>query len=225
MAAKPKKSKKKSATPRVALSRERIELTALTLIEREGLQQFSQRSLARELGVEAMSLYHWHNSRLALLNALLDRIFSDLDLPVNDDPVEELRQMAWMFRSIGLRYPNFFGQFVLQHRFNTETTLALLERLTRACSRLARDAREMALMFRAFSHFMMGAMLDETSGYTVGPGAEVPPSEQLMRERFPHVMQLGPYNKPEHHEANFRFGLELVLGSFVRHRKTVDSAP
>jgi AcrR family transcriptional regulator len=217
MAVKASKSNKKSGKPkREALSRERIELAALALIERDGLQQFSQRSLARELGVEAMSLYHWHKSRLALLNALLDRIFSAIEWYEGDDPIAELRHMAWAFRAVALRYPNFFGHFVLQHRFNTEVTLAQLERLTAACSRMASNSHEMALMFRSFSHFIMGAMLDETAGYSVGPGAEDPPSEAVMRERFPHVLLLAPHNKPDHHEENFRFGLELVLQAIAQ---------
>jgi AcrR family transcriptional regulator len=217
MASKSLKSKKKPGGPkREALSRERIELTALALIERDGLQQFSQRSLARELGVEAMSLYHWHKSRLALLNALLDRIFCDLPRCDSDDPIDELRHMAWAFRAVGLRYPKFFGHFVLQHRFNTETTLGLLERMTAACTRIARNDHDTALIFRAYVQFLMGAMLDETSGYAVGPGAENPPNETMMRERFPHVLLLAPHNKADHHEENFRFGLELVLQAIAQ---------
>lgn len=217
MAAKSLKSNKKLAKPkREALSRERIELTALALIERDGLAQFSQRSLARELQVEAMSLYHWHSNRLALLNALLDRIFSDIELYDGDDPIAELRHMAWVFRAVGLRYPKFFGHFVLQHRFNTEATLALLERLTATCTRIARTEHEMALIFRSYSHFLMGAMLDETMGYAAGPGAEHPPSEATMRERFPHVLLLAPHNEPAHHEQNFKFGLELVLQAIAQ---------
>ncbi|HEX2882928.1 MAG TPA: TetR/AcrR family transcriptional regulator [Polyangiaceae bacterium] len=218
MASKALKSKNKLSKPkREPLSRERIELTALALIERDGLAQFSQRSLARELQVEAMSLYHWHSSRLALLNALLDRIFSDNELYAGDDPIAELRHLAWTFRAVGLRYPKFFGHFVLQHRFNTETTLTLLERMTSACLRIARDEHDMALLFRTFVHFLMGALLDETSGYAVGPGAENPPDAQAMRDRFPHVLLLAPHNEASHHEENFRFGLELVLKSLEQH--------
>jgi hypothetical protein len=151
-----------------------------------------------------------------LLNALLDRIFSDSELYSGDDPIAELRHLAWTFRAVGLRYPQFFSHFVLQHRFNTETTLALLERMTSACLRIARDEHDMALFFRTFVHFLMGALLDETSGYAVGPGAENPPSEAVMRERFPHVLLLAPHNEASHHEENFKFGLELVLQAIAQ---------
>lgn len=217
MAAKSLKSAKKSSKPkREALSRERIELTALALIERDGLAQFSQRSLARELQVEAMSLYHWHENRLALLNALLDRILGEMASPTASDPLERLRELAWSFRAVGLRYPTFFGQFVLLHRFNTETALGLLEILVGTCHAIARDAHDTALIFRAFVHFLMGALLDETAGYSVGPSAEHPPGEAVMRERFPHVLLLAPHNEPAHHEQNFKFGLELVLQAIAQ---------
>jgi len=57
----------------------------------------------------------------------------------------------------------------------------------------------------------MGALLDETSGYSKGPGATNPPSDAVIAERYPLVAAMGPYNKPAHHEAHFRFGLESVL--------------
>src|SRR5687768_9049894 len=115
------KSKKKiSKRQRAPLSKERIELAALALIERDGLEHFSQRSLERELGVEAMSLYHWHPNRLELLNAVLDRVFADFETRAEGTPSERLREAAWTLRARALRSPKFFGHFVLQHRFNTE---------------------------------------------------------------------------------------------------------
>ena len=125
----PTKTKSKSRRTREPLSRERIETAALELIEREGLAGFTQRGLARELGIEAMSLYHWYPSQLDLLNALLDRVVGGLRPPAEGKPAERLRAVALRFREIALRYPSFVGGFVLPHRFNTETTLAVLESL------------------------------------------------------------------------------------------------
>src|SRR6185295_10573542 len=89
------RQKRKARAP---LSRERIETTALDLIERGGLPAFSQRALARGLGIEAMSLYHWYPSQLDLLNALLDRVIAPLRPPENGMPAERLRQTALAFR-------------------------------------------------------------------------------------------------------------------------------
>ena len=68
-----------------------------------------------------------------------------------------------------------------------------------------------ARRFRAWMNFMMGALLDETTGYGKGPGATQPLPDEAVAARFPLVEALGPYNKPAHHEVHYRFGLEAVL--------------
>lgn len=208
------KTTAKSKTGRPAkqpLSRERIEVAALALIEQEGLAAFSQRALARALGIEAMSLYHWYPSQLDLLNALLDRLVVGVVVPPTGAPSERLRAASLAFRDLAHRHPAFVAGFMLPHRFNTEASLQVLESLLRVFHDAGLRGEEAACRFRAWMHQMMGAILDETAGYARGPGATHPPSDQEVSARFPLVDALGPYNKPAHHEATFRFGLERML--------------
>src|SRR5215216_2032422 len=118
------------AKPRAArepLSRERIEMAALELIEREGENTFSMRKLAAELGCEAMSIYHYFPSLAHLTDALLDRVVAATHLPQRELPwLERLRQVACGYREAALRNPRFF-QHVVVHRMNTATGLAYLE--------------------------------------------------------------------------------------------------
>jgi AcrR family transcriptional regulator len=207
----PAKLPKRSAKPRASLSLDRIQLAALELIEKDGLSAFSQRALARELGVEAMSLYHWYPSQLELLNGLLDRVLADLKVPKTGKPSERLRAAAHSFRAIACRYPAFVGGFVLPHRFNTEVGLQVLQAMLEPFRDAGLKGEQAARRFRAWMHFMMGALLDETIGYTKGPGATKPLADAVVAERFPLVAALGPYNKPVHHEAGFRFGLDAML--------------
>jgi AcrR family transcriptional regulator len=196
---------------REPLSADRIQSAALELIERHGLPAFSQRGLARELGVEAMSLYHWYPSQLDLFNALLDRLLGELEVPKGGTPGERLRGAAFSFRAIARRYPAFVGGFVLLHRFNTEVGLQVLQAMLEPFKDAGLKGELAARRFRGWMHFMMGALLDETLGYTKGPGATRPLSDAEVSERFPLVAALGPFNKPTHHEANFHFGLDAVL--------------
>lgn len=71
----------KRAQPRESLSLERIQRSALALIEKHGLPAFSQRALARELGVEAMSLYHHVPNKDAILDGVVDVVFAAIELP------------------------------------------------------------------------------------------------------------------------------------------------
>lgn len=212
-----------AATPRIAaralrkpMDRDRIEKAALKLIERKGLAACSQRALAKQLGIEAMSLYHWYPSRADLLNALLDRWVAELVVPTHGGLISRLRAAAHSFRARALRYPQFVGGFVLMHRFNTEASLEVLEKLLQVFYDAGIGDERAARLFRMWMQFLMGALLDETSGYSRGPSATRPLPDDVLRERFPLVDMLGPYNKPEHHDANFAFGLEAVLGALAR---------
>jgi AcrR family transcriptional regulator len=207
----PAKSPKPRAKSRPALSLERIDTAALELIEKHGLTAFSQRALAKKLGVQAMSLYHWYPSQLELLNGLLDRVLQEVRVPREGTPAERLRAAAHSLRAIACRYPAFVGGFVLPHRFNTEQGLTVLQAMLEPFRDAGLEGEAAARRFRAWMHFMMGALLDETLGYTKGPGATRPLSHAEVSERFPLVAALGPYNLPTHHEASFRFGLDAVL--------------
>lgn len=71
---------------REPLSRERIGLAAVAVADRDGLAGVSMRSVARELGVEAMSLYHHVPGKDALLDDLADWVFTLIELPAPHDP-------------------------------------------------------------------------------------------------------------------------------------------
>ncbi len=207
----PTRSKPKKRAVRQPMSRDRIESAALELIERTGVAGFSQRALARELGIEAMSLYHWYPSQLDLLNALLDRLLADLAVPAEGAPAARLRAVAADFRAIALRHPAFVGGFVLPHRFNTEVGLTTLENILQVFRDAGLKGEQAAQRFRTWMHFVMGALLDETTGYGRGPGATQPLPDDEVARRFPLVTAMGPYNQPAHHEAHFRAGLDAVL--------------
>lgn len=72
--------------PRTPLSLERIVEAAVAVADRSGLTGVSMRTVGRELGVEAMSLYHHVASKDALLDALADWIFSRIELPLGGEP-------------------------------------------------------------------------------------------------------------------------------------------
>lgn len=58
-----------------------IARTALALTDEQGLAGLSMRKLGGLLGVEAMSLYHYVTNKDDLLDAVLDRLFAEIDLP------------------------------------------------------------------------------------------------------------------------------------------------
>ena len=70
---------------RTPLSRERVLQTAIALADEHGLEAFSMRRLADRLGVAAMSLYHHVPNKDQWLDAMIDVVFSEIELPSTED--------------------------------------------------------------------------------------------------------------------------------------------
>jgi AcrR family transcriptional regulator len=68
------------------LSRERVLASALELVDREGLAALSMRRLGTELGVEAMALYRYAASKDALLDGLVEALYTELEERLGTGP-------------------------------------------------------------------------------------------------------------------------------------------
>ena len=71
---------------RTPLTRERIVAAAATVADAGGLTKVSMRTVARELGVEAMSLYHHLRGKDDLLDGLAEFAYARIDLPEPEAP-------------------------------------------------------------------------------------------------------------------------------------------
>ncbi len=71
---------------RALLSKARVVEAAAVVADRGGVGAVSMRSVAAELGVEAMSLYHHVANKSALLDALADWAFEQISAPEVDAP-------------------------------------------------------------------------------------------------------------------------------------------
>lgn len=202
----------RAAADRPRLDRERVELAALTEIDRVGWTAFSMRALAAELAVEPMSLYHWFPSKAHLFEALVDRTIRAIVVP--DGAWEDrLRAGARSYRAAVTAHPGFTS-YLLVHRFNTRPGLDLLERLLGIYVDAGFAPAARASAFRMFGHWLSGFCLDEAAGFAKGPSALSPPPASEM-SAWPTVCALGPFNQPEHFEQLFTDGLEAMI---VAHR-------
>jgi AcrR family transcriptional regulator len=66
-----------AADVRGPLDRRKVLLAAVALIDRSELRQLTMRRLGTELGVEAMSLYHYVHSREDLLDGVVELVIDD----------------------------------------------------------------------------------------------------------------------------------------------------
>lgn len=118
-----------STGERQVLNREVIAETALRLIDEKGLSALSMRKLGGELGVEAMSLYHYVQNKDDLLDSVLDLLYAEVDLPTHlpDDQWEQaLRLGLNSFTAVLLRHPSAVELFASRSAPSTESLQILL---------------------------------------------------------------------------------------------------
>lgn len=79
---------------RVPLDRERILDAALEIADGAGLDSLSMRHLGRRLGVEAMSLYHHLPNKSAVVDGIVDRVWSEVTITPHSDWRVAVRRTA-----------------------------------------------------------------------------------------------------------------------------------
>ncbi len=201
---------------RKPLSAGRIADAALALIDKKGLDGFSFRGLARVLGCEAMSIYHYYPSKAHLFDELVASCIREIEFPpAGADWLEQLRLFSQSFRRQALRHPGFFLYFAI-YRMNNRAGLAFLDRLLSLLQLSGLPPERRAVHFRSVGYYLMGAGLDEAMGYIKGPSAAEPVPADEARRDFPAITAVGPYFSKDFHEQTFNDGLEALLANLKR---------
>lgn len=100
-----------TTTVREQLSRERVLRAAVALVDRDGLDALTMRRLAVELGVGAMSLYHYLPAKRTLLDGVVEAVVDEILTTSQGDGVEALpwsealRRRFLAARAVMLRHP------------------------------------------------------------------------------------------------------------------------
>lgn len=91
--------------PRTPLDRARILRAATDAADEHGLEALSMRSLARRLGVTAMSLYNHVANKEDILEAMIDAVFDEIELPDATDWKAAIRASSLSAREALVRHP------------------------------------------------------------------------------------------------------------------------
>jgi AcrR family transcriptional regulator len=193
------------------LSREGIEQAALELIEQDGLEAFSTRRLGDKLGCQAMSIYNYFPSKAHILDALVDRVLASIALPDRkQSPAKRLYALAHNWREAALAHQRLYP-YLAMHRWNSETGVKFHAEIM-SCFHDANLSDEAAARhFRVLCYLVLGATLDEISGYANGPSSMHPLSDAAVKKFYPQVAKAGKYFQPSQFKRTFDFGLDLFL--------------
>jgi len=196
---------------RQPLNRRRILEAAVRFVDMEGLEALSMRKLGAELGVEAMSLYNHVPNKSALLDGMVEVLLGELRVPPENHSWEErVRQGYRAFRRLAHEHPNVFPLLVTRPP-DTMDGIWLVEEFLTTLQNAGFDAKTSLHAFRALSNYTFGYAMAEIRGFTLEPDGSRLGAGGLSAEQFPSICGLKPYLENMDHDAEFEFGLDLIL--------------
>ena len=211
---------------RQPLDRGRIVEAAVGYVDEFGLPGLSMRRLGSILGVEAMSLYRYVPGRESLLDAVVERILSQMD---EDEDILTAPQNGWQdflqrlahgVRRVALAHPKAFPLVVsrpteapwLRPPLRSVPTVEAF--LAGLVDEGFSDAAAVSA-YRAFTSFLLGHLLLEVSslGADVGPLDTMDDGESRKQRSVEHptVERLSTALAEDHSAVEFEEALEQLL--------------
>jgi AcrR family transcriptional regulator len=207
-----------AAHEREPLSRDRVLRAAMAVADSGGLASLTIRSLAQELGVKPMSVYHYVANKDEILDGIVDIVFSEIELPkVGGDWRDEMRRRAHSARGALRAHPWAIG--LLESRANPgPATLqhhdATLGTLRAGGFTVPQTAHAYALL----DSYIYGFTLQEASLPFNGSQSIEEVAEVMMADfpvdAYPHLVEIATEHalQPGYEFGDeFDFGLELIL--------------
>ena len=205
---------------RAQLNKERVVRAAVALAARGGIETLTMRRLAEELGVGAMTLYHYVPNKVELLDAMVDVVFAEIELPpAGGDWKAALRARALSTRAALNR--NRWAVGLMESRTTPGPASLRLHDAVLGCLREAGFSIEATIQaYSVQDAYIYGFALQEKSlPFEDAEGAAAVATEQAqgfdaLAEEFPYLSEVvaGHVAKVGYDfAAAFEDGLDLIL--------------
>ena len=215
----------KTAKRRTPLSRERVLRAAVALADERGTEELTMRKLAKELGVEAMSLYNHVANKGDLLDGMIDLVFSEIEPPAaGGDWRAELRKRAVSTREALLRHPWAVGE--MEGRTNHGPSNMKVHDAVLGCLRAAGFSIEMTVHAMSIQDaYIYGFALQQTDMSSRTPEDFAAEAQRQMVDYadaladYPHLVEVvgGYVAKARYdYDSEFLFGLDVLLDALER---------
>jgi AcrR family transcriptional regulator len=218
-------SRRVSESPQVRapLSRERVLRGAVAVADAGGIGSLTMRSLAHELGVKPMSLYHHVANKDVILDGIVDLVFSEIELPSADGEWRsEMRRRGISARRVLRCHP--WAIPLLQSRTTPGSATLRHHDAVIGCLRGAGFSVKMtAHAYALLDSYVYGFALSEAALPINGPETVTEVAEQMMQQFsadvYPHLVEFSIEHilQPGYDfGAEFEFGLDLILDALTR---------
>ncbi|WP_042376029.1 TetR/AcrR family transcriptional regulator [Streptacidiphilus melanogenes] len=161
---------------RALLTRERIALAALQVVDEEGPDGLTMRALAERLGVKAASLYNHVESKDALVDAVSELVNEEIDHTPLADPDWRAGLAAYArgYRAVFLRHPNTIA-LLARRRVEADRALRGYDALLALLGGAGLPAADAAEVAAALDYLVLGSALETfTAGFTRAPAVYRP---------------------------------------------------
>jgi AcrR family transcriptional regulator len=205
---------------RTPLNRKRVLRAGIALADERGAEQLTMRKLAKELGVEAMSLYNHVANKTDLLDGMVDIVFSEIEAPAaGGDWKAELRKRAMSTRDALNRHRWAIGEME-GRTYHGPNNLRLHDAVL-GCLRAA--GFSIAMTVHAMSvqdAYIYGFALQQSDMSSETPQDFAAEAQRQMREYadaladYPHLVEVVGGHVAEtgyDYDAEFLFGLDVIL--------------
>jgi AcrR family transcriptional regulator len=206
---------------RAGLSRERVLDAALEYLDAHGLPALSMRKLGAQLGVEAMTLYHYVPSKDALLDGLVDRVMevalAGLGEPARDDWTLWMRQFAHSLRAALLTHPGVLP-LAATRPVNSPEALRLSEHWLASLRAAGLSLGRAMDVVNVVATFTIGHTLAE-AGQTPGHEGSEPDLDQRADEldptEFPNLTEIITTRAGLDFTHRFTQAIDILLAGYA----------
>jgi AcrR family transcriptional regulator len=152
------------AATRAPLSREEIVLTAVKLLDRDGLETFSMRRMAAELGTAATSALYWRiANKNDLLELAVDEVLGEALVPAADgDWRDQVTALATAAYEALWAHP-WVPQLLASHAGLGPNYQALAERILNVLSAAGFRGVHLDAAVSAIFHYLIGAAVTDAA--------------------------------------------------------------
>ncbi len=208
-----------------AMTRDRVLAAAITLADRSGIEALTIRALAAELGVKPMTIYHYVEGKEAVLDGMVDVLFSEFALPETGlDWREAVRRRCVSARDVLVRHP-WSVPLLETRRSPGAATLrhheAMLGYFFDAGLSLSLTAHAYAII----DSFVYGFALQESTVPVEGAAGDEDTTRQIAAQftpaSYPHLVRFATDHvlQPGYRFGDsFEYGLDLLLDGIAAAR-------
>ncbi|SHN39067.1 TetR/AcrR family transcriptional regulator [Cryptosporangium aurantiacum] len=206
------------------LSRERVLQAAVGIADAQGLGALTMRSLAAELHTKPMSLYYYIRNKDELLDALVDGVFAEIELPqAGGDWRAEVRRRSLSARTVLARHP--WALALVESR--TSPGPATLRHHDAMLGVLRAEGFSLEMTAHAYATidaYVYGFVLQEASLPFDGAGSAGAVADSIMEAfaagDYPHLVEFATQHVQQpgyDFGGQFEFGLDLILDGLAVH--------